>query len=330
VLGASFSLLTPVASLVGVAALVPVAAALAGRARAESVRRRLALPPPGSRSRAFRLVGLTCAVLLLALAAAQPALTRESRRQVRRDVQALFVIDTSRSMAASAAPGAPTRLARATVAAARLRGAIRDVESGVATLTDRVLPDLLPVADESGFDAVVARTVAVESPPPRATAVRATSFGALGAIPDSGFFAASAVNRVVVLLTDGETVPTDTAAVARAFGARPGYTLVAVRFWHANEAVYSAEGRLERAYRPDPTGKPALAALADATTGRAFEEDRLGPATTFLRKTVGTGPTVAATGTARSRTTLAPYVAALALLVLAAIVRPPRLPSAAL
>ena len=42
---------------------------------------------------------------------------------------------------------APTRLDRAVSAAAALRASIPNVEAGIATLTDRVLPDLLPVAD---------------------------------------------------------------------------------------------------------------------------------------------------------------------------------------
>ena len=50
---------------------------------------------------------------LLAVAASQPALAHDSRQRVRTDAQALFVIDTSRSMAAATTPAAPTRLARA-------------------------------------------------------------------------------------------------------------------------------------------------------------------------------------------------------------------------
>src|SRR5262249_28734496 len=147
-------------------------------------------------------------------AAAQPALTHESHARVRTDAEALFVIDTSRSMAASRTPTSPTRLDRAVAAAVRLRAAIPDVPSGVATVTDRVLPDLLPVPDVAGFDSVVEHAVAIESPPPRETAPRATSFGALVELASGNFFEPSAKRRLVVLLTDGESNATDPGAIA--------------------------------------------------------------------------------------------------------------------
>ncbi len=322
-IAASFSLLTPSAAVVCLAALLPIAAALSGRSRTESIRRELRLPAP-SRLGMARVAALAGAIVLVGLAAAQPVLTSESSRRVRGDAQALFVIDTSRSMGASGSANGPTRLDRATAAASRLRAAIPQVESGVATLTDRVLPDLLPVADEAGFDAVVSRAVAIESPPPSTTSVRATSFGALAAIPAGGYFAPAAKTRVVVLLTDGESVATDTAAVARTFGAPPGYKLLTVRFWQPGEAIYRGAKR-EPAYRPDPTGAESLAALAQATRGRAVEEGDLGAGANFLERAVGNGPTVAAAGTTRTQTPLAPYLIALALLLLAAVAAWPAL-----
>jgi hypothetical protein len=288
------------------------------------VRRGLRLPAPPRSSRYGRAAALGGAVALLGLAAAQPALTSEGSLRIREDAQALFVLDTSRSMGASRSPGAPTRLDRATAAALRLREAIPQVEAGVATLTDRVLPDLLPVADRAGFAAVVARAVAIESPPPSAVGVRATSFGALAGIPSAGFFAPRSRTRVVVLLTDGESVPTDTGEVARAFANAPGYRLVAVRFWNAGESIYRGSER-EAAYRPDPTGQAALAGLAEAVRGRAFDENGLGSAVRALQGAVGEGPTVATRGTERTRTLLAPYLAGLALLVLAGAWAGPRL-----
>ena len=66
-------------------------------------------------------------------------------------------------MAAALTPRAPTRLDRAVSAAAALRASIPNVEAGIATLTDRVLPDLLPVADRPSFDATLARRSASTS-----------------------------------------------------------------------------------------------------------------------------------------------------------------------
>ena len=79
-------------------------------------------------------------------------------------------------MAAAPGPRSRTRLDRATAAAERLRAAIPEVPSGIATLTDRVLPDLLPVGDAGAFDATLRRAVAIEEPPPRALSLRATTF----------------------------------------------------------------------------------------------------------------------------------------------------------
>ena len=127
-----------------------------------------------------------------------------------------------------------------------------------------------------------------------------------------------------MLLTDGESGPTDTSALARAFAAQAGYKLVTVRFWHSGEAIFT-DGKPEAAYRPDPAGKASLGALADATRGRAFEESELGGARGALRSAVGEGPTVAAPGTTRTRTLLAPYLTALALLLLAGLAARPAL-----
>src|SRR5262249_10864294 len=155
------------------------------------------------RSAEVRPLFAAAAIALLGLAAAQPVLTRTSRPESRTDAQVLFVLDISRSMAASRSPSARTRLDRAAAAGVKLRDAVPDVPAGVLTLTDRVLPDLLPVPDRSGFVGVVDRAVRIESPPPQQTAVRATSYSALRQIATGNVFSPSAKKRVVVLLTDG-------------------------------------------------------------------------------------------------------------------------------
>ena len=280
--------------------------------------------PPAARSGLLRPAAAAGAIVLLGLAAAQPVLTRQSSRHVRKDVEALFVLDTSRSMAASSGPTSPTRLDRAVAAAERLRAALPQVPSGVATLTDRVLPDLLPVADPSSFDGVVTRAVAIESPPPRDSSVRATTYTALADVASGNYFDRSAKRRLVVLLTDGESGPIDAADVARALPARLGYRLVTVRFWGSNEAVYGGDGKPESGYHPDPSGAAILDGLASATGGRAFEESNLGAASSALRGFAGSGPTVAVGGESRHTVALAPYLAVAALLLLLVALWPPR------
>jgi hypothetical protein len=316
--------LTPLAALAALAALLPLAAGALGGARAAAVGRALGLPAPSRRAGLLGRGLAAAAIALLGLAAAQPTLTHSSTRRVRTNVQALFVVDTSRSMAASATPTSPTRLDRARAAAARLRATIPDVATGVATLTDRVLPDLLPVPDAAAFDSVLERAVAIDSPPPRETSVRATTYAALANIASGNYFDRSATRRVVVLLTDGESNPVDPGEIGRALDENQGYRLLAVRFWRSDEAVYGSNGKPEATYRPDPTGRAIVAAVAAAAGGRAFEQDQLGAALGYLLRLAGRGPTRQAPGTEQSRTLLAPYVAVAALLLLVGSLWPRR------
>jgi hypothetical protein len=326
--------LTPLAALAVLAALLPLAAGALGGARSAEVRRGLGLPAPGRSAGLLRRGLAAAAIGLLGLAAAQPTLTHASTRRVRTDVQTLFVLDTSRSMAASATPSSPTRLDRALAAAARLRAAIPSVTAGIATLTDRVLPDLLPVPDAAGFDAVLERGVAIDSPPPRETSVRATTYSVLAGIASGNYFDRAVKRRIVVLLTDGESNPVDPGEIARVLSEKQGYRLLIVRFWRSDEAVYGSNGTPEAAYRPDPTGRAIVAAVAAAAGGRAFEQDQLGAASSYLRRLAGRGPTRRAPGSGRSPTPLAPYVATAALLLLVASLwpgwanRPVQLPEA--
>lgn len=308
--------LTPLAALAALAALVPVAAGLAGRRRAAALRHQLGLSAPRRSADVAPLAAAAVAIGLLGLAAAQPVLTHESALRIRTGVQVLFVLDTSRSMAASSGPGTPTRLDRARRAALRLRAAVPGVAAGVATLTDRVLPDLLPVAGTRGFDAVVQRVVRINSPPPVSSSFRITTYQALAGIGSGNFFAARTGRRIVVLLSDGETRSFDASAVARALPARRGYRFLALRFWRPDERVYAGNGRPEPDYRPDPAGGPLMAGLSTVTGGRFFDEGGIGAASAYLRSVSDRGPTVTTRLTAPGQTPLAPYIAGISLLAI--------------
>jgi hypothetical protein len=308
------TVLTGLGALVALACLLPLAAGLAGRRRAAAVASLLGLHPASGRTARTGLVA--AAIVLLGLAAAQPALTHDSHARVRSGVQAIFVLDTSRSMAASATATSPTRLDRAVAAAVTLRGAIGDVPAGIATLTDRVLPDLLPVADAGSFAAVAERSVAIEQPPPSSTGVRATTYGALDELAAGNYFAPKTARKLVVLLTDGESAPIDAAEIAGTLDPADGYRFVAVRLWHGDESVFGANGKPEAAYRPDPAGAVVLRELAHALAGHAYDEGRMSDAASALRGAAGSGPTTPAAEATTRRTPLAPYLAAAALLLL--------------
>lgn len=312
---AALTFLTPPGALVGLAVLLPLAALGLATRRIRTVRAALHLAAPRGGTDLVAVAALVVVFVLLALAATQPALSHETAARVRTDAQTLFVLDTSRSMAASSSRNAPTRLARAKRAASTLRAAIPDVEAGIATFTDRVLPNLLPVADRASFDATLQRAVGIEQPPPRSTSVRATTFSALSEIPTSGFFDSSAKRRTVVLLTDGESGPFDPTAIGHSLS---GVGVVIVRFWNTSDSVYGPTGRPETSYRPDPNAPAALDSLAAATGGStAFDEGSLGAAAAKLRALQGSGPTTSVIARTRRATPLAPFVALLALIPLA-------------
>jgi hypothetical protein len=310
--------LTPRAALVALALLLPVAAFVIAERRVATVRRVLALRPPRSGTDLVALASLVAVVALLALAAAQPALSETRTQHVRTDAEALYIVDVSQSMAASSSRRGKQRLERAISDAIRLRASVPAIPSGVATLTDRVLPNLLPVPDVAAFDATMRQTIQLDQPPPREQSVRATSFSALAAIPGSGYFSPSAKHRTVVLLTDGESSPFDASAVARALGGSEPTKLLTVQLWRRDESIYEPSGRTDPNYRPDPASKTQLASLASAAHGRAFTEGQLGQAASELRASLGTGPT-RAEGRTQATHPLAPYLALLALVPLALI-----------
>ncbi len=316
---AAIVFLTPLGGLVALAVVFPLAAAALATRRVRGARELLGLPAPAVASRLPQLLVLVAVPTLLGLAATQPALRSQTSARVRTDAQAFFVLDNSRSMLAAQAPGAPTRFARAKQAAIAMRAAIPDVPAGVATLTDRVLPNLLPNPDPAVLDGTVERAVAVGQPPPQETGVTATTLAALGALGTANFFPATVTRRLVVVLTDGESRPFDVRQVARALAAGPGIHLVLVHVWAPGEAVYD-QGRLEQGYHEAPASGEALDSLAVATGGAAFGEQALGAAIRTAKADLGTGPTVVQGRDVQTRT-LAPYVALVALLPLFLLVK---------
>jgi hypothetical protein len=313
--------LTPLGGLVALAALVPLAAFVTGRRRVVAVRSALGLRPP-PRSSMARQAMAVAAIAVLGLAAAQPALRAVATTRTRTNVEVLFVLDTSLSMAASASADSPTRLERAVTAAARLRATIPTVPSGIATFTDRVLPDLLPVPDVAAFDRVLTQAVAIDNPPPIETdIVRDTDYGALEGIGNGNYFEPGVTRRVVVLLTDGESLPFDPTAITSQLPPGLGYRFLAIRFWAADEGVYDPNGRRQPGYHPYPAGKVLLAQLAASLGGRSYEETDLGEAADYLHQIIGTGPTTTTRRSASVRT-LAPFVAGLAVLLLALALAP--------
>ncbi len=288
---ASLTFLTPLGALLALLALVPLAAFAVAERRMRGARRILRLPEPPAGPARRRLVAVVSVPLLIGLAAAQPALRTRSSIPVRADAAVFVVLDTSTSMSASASAHAPTRLAQARRLAVAVGAQLPGIPLGVATFTDRVLPDAFPSADHAIFASTV-RAVTVDSPPPRETSRVATDFAALSALRTDGFFRRSQTHRALLLITDGESVPFDAAALARALGERPRIHVVVVRVGGAADRLRTASGQPGGTYRPDPGGaRRAVAQLIGATNGRSFTGGAAGVAAA-LRSEIGTGPTL--------------------------------------
>ena len=273
------TLLSPYGLLLALTVALPLAALVLALRRVDRVRTQLRLPAQRSGGARAQAAALAAAVVLLALAAAQPARTSTETRRVRTDAEAFLVVDVSRSMLA-ARPGGPTRLARAKTEALELTRSLRDVPLGVATMTDRILPNLFPTPDGAAVAQTIRRAVTAERPPPREVGIRATTLAALGDAAGANLM--SARRKLLIVLTDGETRPYGEAATARRLRAA-GVSLVLVHVWRPDD-------RLEPAYRPDPSSRLALTGLAAAADGAVVREGDLGAATRAARAALGDGP----------------------------------------
>jgi hypothetical protein len=333
---ASLTFVTPLGGLLALAAIVPIAAFAVSAMQAARGRALLGLAAP-AQDRHVAFAALAAVPLLLGLAAAEPALRSHVTRHIRTDAQAIFVFDTSRSMAASSGRGAPTRFARAQEAAIRLRNdAIPDVPSGVSTLTTQLLPHLFPTPDAAVFDSTVTNAIGIEKPPPPALelGLTGTAFSALGPIRDQGFFDPATKKRLVILLTDGESGPYEPAPLAETLAGKGGtsassfgdsgqsqapVTLVIIRIGGSSERIYYGDGSIEAAYRPDPRAPNIVSTLASLSRGFAFKGTQLSAAGRALRSVLGPGKTKAQ-GERTKTVVVAPYAALAALAALAVVI----------
>jgi hypothetical protein len=314
--------LTPSGGLIAVVAAIPLGAVALAARRERQGRELLQLPAPPPASRLPRVLGLVAVFALLGLAAMQPALRTTTAKRVRTDAQAYFIFDTSGSMDASKGPATLTRLQRAKRIAITLRNAIGNVPAGVATVTDRLVPNLLTGlnADPATFDSTVLKAVQIESPPPTATASVATQLQAIGDVATQNFFPATATRRLAVVLTDGETKGVNEAQLAHELARGSGVRLILIHVSAPGELVYGPNGPVT-GYHPIPGSSAKLDQIAAAAGGKVFSEGSLGGAIGAEKAALGSGPTVAV-GVSEHTRTLAPYLALAALIPLLFLLRP--------
>jgi von Willebrand factor type A domain len=296
--------LTPLDALFALAVALPIGALLASERTSDRIRRVLSLPHPRKRTVVPVAVALVLLTSLVAVAAAQPVVVRERLVNERADAQAFFVIDTSLSMRASAGPGRPTRLARAKQLALRLRAALPDVPIGIASMTDRTLPNLMPTTDPALFARTLAQSVGVDRPPPSQAyhLKRATSFQALVPLVEANVFSTGVDRRLLVVFTDGEasqTSPYLNVTLHRRV------TPLLVHIWRDGEQIYH-DGHADPHYASDPGSMRALQQLASIIGGHAYSENQSTTIKRAMRATVGFGGTRAHID-AYARLALAPW-----------------------
>jgi hypothetical protein len=283
------SFLTPLAAAVGLVVVLAVWARLAARRRAAQAATVLGLPRAGKRGLVVDLVLLGLVAGFVALAAAQPVVSRSEATHGRDGAEVLVVFDVTRSMLARRAPSEPTRLDRARAVAKRLRAGIPDTRVGVASLTDRVLPHLFPTLGSNSFVAVVDRAIGVERPPPDRRARHATAFSALGDLGRGSFFRRETPRRVAVVVSDGETLPVDLEVLRERLG-EGRVSTVFVHVWRGDEAVFDENGERNALYRPDKTGGRTLRRVAGALEAPVLNEGDTRGIIEAVRERVGTGP----------------------------------------
>jgi hypothetical protein len=305
--------LTPVALFLGLLAAIPLAVFVARRRRAEHVRSALGLAAVPGRSWLVLAVALAAVPVLVGVAAAQPVITSTRTVPQRSDVEVFVVVDTSRSMLASAGSGEATRFARAVEDAIALQDQLRDIPLGLASYTDRVLPHLFPTVDQRVFRETAREALGIERPPP------STSFGtnvsdldALGAVPTLAFFRPVVKKRALVVFTDGESQATET--LASDFAAEPRIDVTFVRMGDVSDRIWES-GVAEGGYVPLADAGELLASAAAAVEGRVLDEGDVAGAAAAVRAAFGDGPT-RPRRIEGNRQALMPYVALLTIVPL--------------
>jgi hypothetical protein len=285
------SFLTPVAASFAVLAILPAAVFLGRQKRLARVRASLRVDPPPRRSWVPLAACLAAVPVLVGVAAAQPVVTSARTVPQRSDAEVFVVLDTSRSMLASASPNAPTRFDRARDEAIAFEEKLPDVPVGIASLNDRLLPYLFPTVDQRVFQETMREAVGIERPPPSTSfGTTVTTFDALGAAPTLGYYRPQVKRRALVVFTDGESQPV-TSVLSSDFSRRPPIDVTFVRVGDASERIYET-GVAEAGYKPDPAAEAVLATAASRVRGRVLEAGQVGDVAATVRRALGDGPTV--------------------------------------
>jgi len=282
--------LTPLAGLFALTAAIPLAALVLMEGRARRLRQLFSLAAPKRRELVTAAVALAILPALVAVAATQPVVIHRQTLAERVDAQVFLVFDTSLSMTARAGPHAPTRLARAKQEARALIPRLGDVPVGIATMTDRVLPNLMPTTNVGVALRTVDQSVWINQPPPSLRYHgRATTLLALAPIGEDRLFPPGVKHPILVVFTDGEEQPpppfSDYSSLAQQVTTPPLF----VHVWAPTERIY-AHGRPEADYVPDPASGAVLTQFARQAHGKVLREGDLNGMLDAIHAEAGSKP----------------------------------------
>jgi hypothetical protein len=320
-MGLSFA--SPTGAVIALALVLPLGALAVFERRAQRLRASLRLPQQPLRAHRPAILSLVAIGVLLALAASQPVLARETPLVVRSDAEAYVVFDVTVSMTASAARDAPTRLERAKELALGLRDRLPELPVGVVSFTQSAVPQLFPTADRAVYAGVVQESVQIWEPRPPGSfrpGTRVTDLESIAELGGNGYFSPEAKRRLLVVFTDGESIEAFPQRIAAGLKRGRKVRVIFVHLWDAGERIYLSDGRIDLNYRPDPTSAQLLTELASETKGRIYKEDEPAAVVERTRAEIGGGPTTRQ-GVERSRTPLAPWLVLVAAIPLGAVLR---------
>jgi len=287
----SLELLSPFGALFVLAAALPLAAFAWVERRSSVLRSALGLDDPGWRPKLPVVASVVAIPVLLAVALAQPVIRYTGVHRVRTDAEAFYVFDVSRSMSASRSPESPERFDQALAVAERAHQQLANIPSGIATLTDRVVPSLFPTGNDEVFTASLEDALTIGQPPPRGYDDVGTLFEAVDTLASGTFFSPAAKHRVAIVLTDGESRPFDPALLREALAAGPSVDFVVMRVGGPRDRVW-AGGSPVRDYRPDPAAEKRTEALVRATGGVEVSPGNTDALVRAVRSATGSGPQV--------------------------------------
>ena len=305
--------LSPLGALVALAVVLPLGAYALLELRSRRVSERIGLTLPPLSSRLGIPGALAVVAAFLGIAAAQPVISGTRSHSGRSDAQVYVMFDVSRSMLARSSAGAPDRLQRAKQLALKLRRGIPDVPFGITSLTDRVLPHLFPTLDPNVFESVLRDAIGIERPPPSGTGDLATDYNTLGDTGTNNYYGADVGKRVLVVFSDGESKYFDDVTLKKDWEKGNVHVLF-VHVWNADEKIYLARNNVDPGYRPDPESNQAAKRIATAGGGEVLGEDP-GRIVSQTKAFLGSGPHTEIREQ-RTRISLGPYVALMALLPL--------------